>query len=71
MNSKVELPEYARVQSACQLLTCGKCSSTGILSEVPIASPDCWIQTEKSVAGRNFNQPMEWIESQPERAQSV
>jgi hypothetical protein len=71
MNSKVELPEYARVQSACQLVIFRNCPATGILSEVPTASTDSWIRTEKSVARRNFNQSMEWIESQPERAQSV
>lgn len=71
MNSKVELAEYARVQSACQLVIFRNCLSTGILSEVPMASTESRVQTEKSVAGRNFNQSMEWIESQPERAQSV
>jgi hypothetical protein len=70
MNSKAELREYARVQSACQLLIFSNCPSTRIPGEVLKASP-YWIQTEESIAWRNFNQSMEWIKSQPERTQSV
>ena len=69
-NSRTELREYARVQSACQLLFCGK-SSARASWERSAHERLLRIQCEKSVAWCNFNQSMEWIESQSEWTQSI